>query len=154
MSKWVTRKLNYKKCKIEKNILWFNFTASGYELLDDLVYEYSNDFYFILERGYVWDGASFPKVIQFAVGKRNSEALLAASAMHDSMENLLVYDKRIDLRRYEDVSIICGANIYRRMIRQWENDDDKPNKLQRYIQLVGLIIFQPIYKKLTKRKHD
>ena len=153
MAEWITKKLNYRRCKIYKDTLFGKTIKNGYILDSPLIYKYKDNIYFILDTNYVWDGPSYPKFIQWIVGKKSTEALLASSAMHDSMYQLPVHNNSYERVRYRTLKIKRGAKMYKRMISKWPNSEDKPNLLQRNIQFLGLIIFQNFYHIKVKSIH-
>lgn len=136
---WITKDIKYKEAKVYKERRFLpKSIKNGYELLEPLEYIYKDEILH-LPVGYVWDGSSYPRFIEWLVGRRNKESLLAASAMHDTLTykiKALVEDGYI----YRTFSINEAAWMYKKMIADWPNKE--VIKRKRVLQWLGLIIFQ------------
>jgi hypothetical protein len=144
-SKWETTELKYNTCKVYKDTIFGKRIKNGYILTEPLIYKHKEGVYFYLEEGFVWDGPSYPNFLSILVGERNTEALLAASAMHDSMKSIPTVNTIRNKTKFRKINIKRGAKIYRRMIRLWPDKKNKINKFQRKLQYLGLILFQRWY---------
>ena len=145
---WITQDLLYKHVKVYKKTWFGNQIKNGYELTSPLVYKLENNLFF-LDVGYVWDGPSYPNFLEWLVGERSAEALLAASAMHDTMDRLPVMYASMGEIHFTNFNIKDGAKLYKEMITQWPENKDKPSNDQTKLQYIGLIIFQGIYALTT-----
>ena len=148
---WLTKDIKYKRTKIYKETFFGKQIKNGFELLAPLEYKHGEDIMY-LSREYVFDGPSFPKQLEWLVGKRNLKCLLAASAFHDTADNISVIRKSKDFGYYHSVSLDIrkAAWLYRKMIRDWP--DAKVGKFQSQLQYIGLIIFHWFYRKITGGK--
>jgi hypothetical protein len=145
MSKWISSRLFYRPCKVYKDTFFGKSIKDGYILDSQLIFSYEDDIIFTLPVGYVWDGPSYPNWLENIVGERNAEAMLAASAMHDSMDEMPYSHNLCDRLHIKHFKIKKGAKLYRDMIKLWPNSREKPTKLQRKIQYVGLTMLQRVY---------
>lgn len=149
---WVTKNINCKRCMVYKDTFFGRKVKKGWGLLSPLKYVHGTTTY-ILDKGYVWDGPSYPQFLEFFVGRKNKDALLAASAMHDALTVKIKIKKFGRIHPlYVRRSIRESALIYRHMIRDWPDDDERISKLKKIKQYFGLLVFQPIYSIFTSRK--
>lgn len=139
MNKWITTEIKFKPCKVYKDRRFLGRKIKdGWELLEPLKYMYKGEILF-LPIGYVWDGSSYPRFIEWLVGRRNKESLLAASAMHDTLTYKIeaIVESGIIYRTF---SIGEAAWMYKQMIAHWP--DKEIIKRKRILQWVGLLMFQ------------
>lgn len=126
----------------------------GWELTADLAYlDYKGRFW-LLEPGYVWDGPSYPDFLEWFVGKRNKEALLAASAFHDIMgpetSVFLPTERGHGITpKTVSISILEAAKLYRHMKRDWPDAEERAGVFSRIKQSIGLILFQRFFRLLN-----
>ena len=152
---WLSSNIFYERVKIKKKT-WFGHRRKlGYRLTKQLRYKHKPGVFFVLDVGYVWDGPSYFKWLEWLVGKRNHDGSLAASAMHDVAHKLPTRYVRKDAHgkkemAYTSYNIRDGAELYRKMLNEWPDRKDTVNKFQSKMQKVGLIVFQPFYSMMNQ----
>jgi len=149
---WLTEDIRYKRVKVYKDTFFGRIVKNGYELTDRLEYAKNNGILF-LDKGYVWDGPSFPKFLEFIIGKRNFDSLLAASAFHDTADAIPTIKKDHSVGYYYKTvfDIRESAWLYREMIRGWK--DNKITDIQSQLQYIGLLAFHYIYRLLSSQSN-
>lgn len=140
--KWISTSIKYKRVRVYKNSYWGKTENWGYELIEPLIFELQPKVWFYLPVGYVWNGPSFPSFLEWILGKRNTESLLAASAMHDIFHSIPV--KYGDTMRNTTFNIKDGAKMYRKMIELWPNNTIK--SFSRRAQYYAILYFQGILR--------
>lgn len=145
---WLTKEIHFTEQKVwkGKRKLFFG-VKNGYRLLEPLEYLWNGEI-LILPEGYVWDGPSYPGLLERIVGRRDKEALLAASAMHDTL-TIRILSKTPSGPTYRKFSIPDAAKLYKKMIREWPETELSRHKS--FLQWIGLRIFQPM---ITSWKGD
>lgn len=146
---WLSSEINYKRVRIYKNTIFGKREKLGYELTKPLRYKYKKDVFFVLYIGYVWDGPSYMKWLEWLVGNKNGDGSLAASAFHDIHDKIPTryVTKKNDKKQmgYTVFNIKKGAKFYQKLLNEWPNKKETTTKFQAKIQRIGLIIFQPFY---------
>lgn len=140
---WLSKEIHYTDQKVWKGRRTFGIlkrVKNGYRLLEPLEYLWNGEI-LILPEGYVWDGPSYPKFLERSVGRRDKDALLAASAMHDSL-TVRILSKTASGPTYRKFSIPDAAVLYKKMIREWP--DTEVSNRKSFLQWLGLRIFQPL----------
>jgi hypothetical protein len=150
---WISTEIHYTPCKVYKKTWYGKSVKNGYQLTQSLYYRYKDNAIFALPIGYVFDGPSYPKFLEKLVGERDAEACIAASAMHDTMNNMPIMYSSLNEIKYTKFKIKKGAKLYRKMIKQWPNKEDKPNSFKRRIQYIGLILFQRLYSVMSSEEN-
>jgi len=150
---WVSNKIFYNRIKIYKKNLFGKTIKKGYILTKPLRYKWSKDIFLVLPKGYVWDGPSYMAWLGPLVGKKDMEALLAASAFHDTADKIPARLISLGKITHINLNIKKGAKLYRKMMLQWLNEDEKPKRWQSKLQYYGLLIFQPIYNIFNKNNN-
>lgn len=153
-------------------------TRDGWVLDAPLAWRVGNNLW-IRYSGYSWDGASYPSMLAPVVGRKNKEAILAASAAHDDMGGhtcihridteqldsiaLLFAEKESVIKKILEketpkyivpISIIRGASLYRRLLRAWGNDGQSISRRKAVAQQIGLLLFQRKIRLLTLSKNN
>lgn len=171
---WVAYSFDPEPCRIRSEN--GKRRKKGWELHGYLVYCDSEHRLWIVQEGYLWDGPSYPsaessfmgKALKWLVGNRKKRGLLAASAIHDIMvsptqvipidedelnewkniANLEQLNQKIETKSFTiiNIGIVEAARIYYRMLKQWPNDTQTIASFQQVKQLIGLILFQPLYR--------
>lgn len=126
----------------------------------------------MLKKGYVWDGPSYPDWAERIIGRREKEALLLASALHDAFGpsyKLLIFGEDAEhiisgfgsIMSNEEVqsflieqwgvdglkvpiSIIHGATIYRHVKADHPDPEQTIGWRKRWKQNLGLLMFQRV----------
>ena len=153
---WISSEIHYKRVDIYKETIFGRRVKLGYELTKPLRYKYKEGVFFVLDTGYIWDGSSYPKWIQWLVGKISKAGSLAASALHDVHDKIPTryVSKNTDGEKtmgYTEMSIPDGAKFYSKLLIEWPDKDDTVTREQSFLQLCGLLIFQPIYSILNQK---
>lgn len=147
---WISSEIHYEKVKVRKKTIFGWRTKNGYRLTKDLRWKAKDGVFYILKAGYVWDGASYPKWIQFIAGKRNLPSVMAASAFHDTAHSI---PARYTIHNPDGTraighvkfNISDAATLYNHMLEAWANKDETVSNTQSNIQRYTLVILQPIY---------
>jgi predicted MPP superfamily phosphohydrolase len=152
---WISSEIHYERVKIKKKTRFGYRRKLGYRLTKPLRYKYKEGVFIILNIGYLWDGPSYMKWLEWLVGKKSSDGALAASAMHDIHDKLPVQYvvKNVDGSRsirYLKLSIKDGAKFYNKLLDEWPDEDKTVKDWQSNIQEIGLIIFQPFYRLINE----
>jgi hypothetical protein len=148
---WISSEIHYERVKIKKKT-WFGYRRKlGYRLTKPLRYKYREGMFIVLTVGYIWDGPSYSKWVEWVVGKRSKAGSLAASAMHDTHVKLPIryVARKIDdskTMRYVNLSIEDGARFYNKLLDEWPNKDETVKNWQSNIQEFALLVFQPLYR--------
>ena len=142
--------LEYREVEVYKDTIFGRQIKKGYELTSPLIWQFKENINFYLDVGYVWDGPSYSKILEWLIGKRKWKSLLAASAMHDIMDKMPVRYGETQ-NKTTSFNITEGAKLYRKMIDSWP--DTKVKGWQSRIQQIFLVGFQWVYR-LTSKKSD
>ena len=148
---WLSSEIYYKRVKIYKNTLFGKKVKIGYQLTKPLRYKYKEDIFFILNTDYVWDGPSYPNIIQFLVGKKTLQGVLAASALHDTYQRIptryVSKDPNSNSKklRYTKMSIPKSAQFYKHLLDNWPNKEQTTSNLQSTIKMYFLKLLHPFY---------
>ncbi|MCH8476282.1 MAG: DUF1353 domain-containing protein [Opitutales bacterium] len=148
---WITPTIKVESTKVWRGSNSRSRVKDGFKLKQPkLQYIDKHGRLWTLNRDYVWDGASYPGFLERFIGKKEKDAILAASAFHDIMmlELSLIDHKQRHIT--VNLSVLEAARLYKEMKRDWPYKDEKPNFLKRVVQKLGLIIFQPLYNFFTK----
>jgi hypothetical protein len=146
---WLSSEIFYKRVPIYKKTLFGKRKKLGFELSKPLRWKVRDGLFYVLPTGYIWDGPSYMKWMEWVVGRRNSNAALAASAFHDVHSKIPARYSDKNEMHHIFFNIRDGAELYQRMLDAWPDDRERLKPWQAKIQRVGLVIFQPIYKLLN-----
>ena len=147
MRRWITTTIQWQPCRVWKGT--GSRPRDGYELSSPLAYCDRYGRTWRLDPGYVWDGPSYPGLISWFVGKREKDALLAASAFHDLMGAPVTLEYPSGEYKEVKISIRTGARLYQDMIADWPDSSERPNALKRLKQRTGLLLGQRFFRLLS-----
>ena len=123
----------------------------GYQLTKPLRFKYKEGIFFVLNEGYVWDGASYPNILKFLIGDKKLESVLAGSALHDARKKIPTryigkdFNSGVRKIKYTNMSMSDGARFYKKTIDIWPIKEEKINSFQSTIQMVFLKLLHPLY---------
>jgi hypothetical protein len=151
---WISSEIHYERVNIKKKTIFGWRRKLGYRLTKDLRYKAGDGVFYVLKRGYIWDGPSYPNWLSWIIGDKTTDGALAASAFHDIHNKIparyVTYNSdKSQKMYYVTMSIKDGAAFYDKLLDEWPDSNQTVKGWQSNTQRFGLIVFQPIYRLLN-----